>query len=89
MLPISDDFQTHSAIIVALMAYISLICRGKTQKNKTRTTHPLYPDGTHPKPYMVHILSFTPPPGVTHEPLISIIINICLFNFQLCHNVST
>lgn len=34
------------------------------------------------------ILSFTPPPILTHELLISIIINICLFNFQLCHNVS-
>lgn len=60
----------------------------KENQNAKDTHHHLPLAHAHPQRNMIHILSFTPPPSLTHEPQISIIINICLFNFQLCHNVS-
>lgn len=81
--------HTHSAFTVTSMSHISHNSRVE-KKNKIQNIVPRLPPYAHihPQLNMIHILTFTPPPDLTHEPLISIIINICLFNFQLCHNVS-
>lgn len=82
------DINT-SALSVAYTSHISHIFPEK-KKKQIPSILPLLPPHAriHPQPNMIRILSFTPPPDLAHEPLISIIINICLFNFQLCHNVS-
>lgn len=76
------------------LCFASLKTKDKTEQKKKcfKGNAPLQIVSRTSAPTAVHdtYFEFCPSPGaVTRGPLISIIINICLFNFQLCHNVST
>lgn len=86
LIPLLDFIYSCNRIINPSYVYLvisprnltaaSVFCVSVQQPTSAATIHP----------HTWYIFGASPPPPVTHQPLISIIINICLFNFQLCQN---